>query len=108
MSGRLTDIKAAIDAATVNGWKYLGDGIVFRSVPHVTPQLVRDNFGYHRASYSSHETLLFSFRDRTRDPKVIYGVEYAPWTEFSDAAISFTRALELLAQPVADSDVHNS
>lgn len=107
MADRLTEAQQAIRAAVANGWTYIGNGTVRRTTTHATPQYVMDAGWYTGDRYDTHEFLSFIFRDRSRVPKVVYGVARCAWTNRTDATVSFRRAKELLAQPLAESDVHD-
>lgn len=107
MADRMIETKEAIDAATANGWTYIGNGTVRRTTTHTTPKYVMEAGWYPRAEYDTHEFLSFIFSRRDRVPKVVYGVARCAWTDRSDRLISFRRAKELLAQPMSESDVHD-
>lgn len=107
MADRMIETKNAIDAGAANGWVYIGNSTVRRTTTHATPQFALDAGWYTGPEYDTHEFLSFVFGDRNRVPKVVYGVAHCAWTGRSDSSVSFRRAKELLAQPLADSDVHD-
>lgn len=107
MPDRFAEIQAAVKDADANGWHVLNETTVRRMTEHVTPQWALDNGWAAGATYTTVEFLSFVFRARNLVPKVIYGTAPCPWVGRSDASISFKRAKELLAQPLADSKIHD-
>lgn len=103
----------AANAAKANGWDVLNvdsvRGIVTlrRMTEHQTPQYAMDNDWYPSPTYNTLEFVSLMFTSRTRVPKVTYGTAPCPWVGRTDTSISFKRSLELLAQPLADSEIHD-
>lgn len=111
MADRLMQTKDAIEAAKANGWEFMGilGGItiqVRRITEHRTPQFAMDYGWYPQDTYTSCEFLSLIFGDRNRVPKVVHGQGQYPWVGRSDRNVSFKAALALLAQPVAESELH--
>jgi len=104
---RVAELKAAILAAEANGWQYIGNHTVRRMAEHVTPQFAVDNGWAPGATYTSLEFLSFVLHGPSRVPTCIYGTCKVPWLMRHDQKISWKRTLELLAEPVSSSDVHN-
>lgn len=104
---RLAELKAAITAAEANGWTYVGNNTVRRMAEHVTPQFAVDNGWYPGATYNSLEFLSFVLNGPSRAPHVTYGVCRVPWIDRQDRNVNWKRTLELLAEPIGSSDVHN-
>lgn len=111
MATRKTDwMKQAVDAVNAgaaNGWEIINATTVRRLTQHDTPQYAMDNGWYPSPTYSTCEFLSFVFMPSGRVPKVVYGTAPCPWVGRSDASISFKRAKELLAQPLADAAIHD-
>ena len=103
---RVAELKAAIVAAKVNGWTYIGNSTVRRMSEHTTPQFALDNDWYPGRSYSRVEFLSFVLNGPSRVPHVTYGVVRVPWTARSDRSLTWKRTLELLAEPIELSEVH--
>lgn len=104
---RVAELKAAITAAEANGWTYIGNNTVRRMAEHVTPPFAMDNGWYPGSTYNSLEFMSFLLMGPSRAPKCIHGTVRVPWIMRSDRSISWKRTLELLAQPVTESDIHN-
>lgn len=102
----LAQLKEAVAAARDNGWVPIDGRTVRRMTERPTPEDLPPEW-WSEPTYSRLEFLTFTFFDRGRVPLVIYGVAYTPWTGRSDQKVSFKRALELLSQPLEDSDVHS-
>lgn len=108
MTDRIAELQSHLAEAAKTGWHPTPgkpNGLS-RIVRHDTPENLPERW-WGMPTYDSHEFLTFLFTDRNRVPKVIYGVTRTPWTGRQDSSISYRKALTLLAQPVADSDVHN-
>ncbi|QBZ73541.1 hypothetical protein SEA_MISCHIEF19_56 [Streptomyces phage Mischief19] len=99
-------LNAALTAAGENGWEYIGNNTMRRMTTHVTPQFALDNGWYPSTDYSTVEFISFVLVSKGA-PKVTYGSAPCPWVGRSDSTISFKRSLELLAQPLADSTLHD-
>lgn len=104
---RVAELKAAITAAEANGWTYIGNNTVRRTATHATPQFALDNGWAPGGTYTSLEFLSFVLRGPSRVPGCIHKTMRCPWVARSDRSISWTRTLELLAQPIDASDIHN-
>lgn len=109
---RILQARDAINAAGANGWQIIPANTpntitVRRMTEHVTPQWAQDNGWYPNTVYSTCEFLSFVFFSRTRVPKVTYGTAPCPWVGRTDTSLSFKRSLELLAQPLAESSIHD-
>ncbi len=102
---RVEELRDAIKAAEVNGWEYIGAGTVRRMAEHDTPDMFRRSWP--DPKFHSTEFISFILVDANRVPKCVYGVAPATWTTRQDVSMSYKRALELLAQPLSESDVHN-
>lgn len=102
------ELKILIDQAEVNGWTYIGNNMVRRMSEHDTPEYAQQHGWWNGDTYASLEFLSFVFHlIPGRAPKVVHGAHNTPWTTRSDRSISYRRAVELLAQPVHLSDVHD-
>lgn len=105
---RMQQVRDAVKAAEANGWEILNGSTVRRISEHEAPQYAIDNGWWPGRTYQTIEFLGFVFGQRAdRVPKVVYKVAPCPWIAKRDRLISFKQSLELLAQPVAESDVHN-
>lgn len=104
---RFTQVQDAVRAAEANGWTVLNGSTVRRKSEHSTPQYAKDNGWWTSDTYSTLEFISFVFGSRDRVPKVVYGTSTCAWTGRSDRDISFKRSLELLAQPLPDSEIHD-
>lgn len=100
-------LNAALKGAVDNGWEYIGNNTMRRMSEHVTPQWARDNGWYPAETYNTIEFLSFILMPPGRAPKVVYGTAPCAWVGRSDTKISFKRATELLAQPIAESPIHD-
>lgn len=112
MADRLMQTKDAIEAAKANGWQFQGISSgsiihVMRKTEHSTPQYAMDNDWWPQPTYDAIEWLGFVFTDRNRVPKVVHGTSACAWVGRSDTRVSFKAALALLAQPVAESELHD-
>ncbi len=102
------ELKDLIETAEANGWKYIGNNTVRRMVEHQTPGFVQQNGWWAGSTYASLEFMSFVFPLITgRAPKVVHGTSNVPWTTRRDDRISYRRAVELLAQPVHLSEIHD-
>lgn len=104
---RLAQLKETADAAEANGWTYVGNSTFRRMTEHLTPQRAIDNGWWTDSTYTACEFLAFVLRGVNRVPKVVYGTTPCPWVGLSDCSISFKRALDLFAQPLAESEIHD-
>lgn len=109
MADRFAQVQDALAEALANGWETCPGkpDTLRRIVEHRTPDHARAAGWWPRETYDSVEFLTFVFTERNRIPKVIHGYSRCPWITLCDTKISFKRSLELLAQPVADSKIHN-
>lgn len=112
MADRLMQTKDAIEAAKANGWEFLSiqSGSIIqmrRMTEHSTPQYAMDNDWWGPTTYTTCEFISFIFTDRNRVPKVTYATHTCPWVGRNDVRISYKTALALLAQPVAESELHD-
>lgn len=109
MADRFAQVQDTLAEAMTNGWEKHPDRVnaLRRIVEHRTPDHARAAGWWPRETYTSVEFLTFMFTERNRVPKVIHGYSRCPWIVGRDTKISFKRSLELLAQPVADSEIHN-
>lgn len=103
---RVAELKGAIKDAEANGWTYIGNNTVRRMVEHETPQFAKDAGWWTPTTYRSLEFLSFVLNGPSRVPHVIYGTCRTAWTGRRDQKITWKRTLELLAQPVHLSEVH--
>lgn len=102
------ELQDLIKAAEHNGWTYIGNNTVRRMVEHETPEYAQRNGWWEGEKYASLEFLSFIFpRLAGRAPKVVYGTNNCPWTERRDTYISYRRSVELLAEPLHLSPVHD-
>lgn len=108
MADRLAELQAAALASMANGWERCPGkpNTLRRSVEHATPEGTPESW-WRLEWYYSVEFLTFTFSDRNRVPKVVYGYSRCPWFARADRSVSFKKSLELLAQPITDSPVHN-
>uniref|UniRef100_A0AAU7GWW5 Uncharacterized protein n=1 Tax=Streptomyces phage Geonosis TaxID=3158856 RepID=A0AAU7GWW5_9CAUD len=105
---RAAEVAELIKAAETNGWTYIGNNTVRRMAEHTTPDYAQHHGWWTGSTYASLEFLSFVFPLITsRVPKVVYGTHNTPWTARSDRSISYRRAVELLAQPLHLSEVHD-
>lgn len=103
-----TELKGLITQAEANGWTYIGNNTVRRMAEHQTPEFAQKHGWWNGSTYTSLEFLSFVFpRIGSRAPRVVYGSISCPWRTRNDLRISYRRAVELLAQPLDASDVHN-
>lgn len=97
-----------IKEAESNGWTYIGNNTVRRMAEHETPEFAQKHGWWTGSTYASLEFLSFVFpRITGRVPKVVYGTNNTPWTARSDRSISYRRAVELLAEPLHLSEIHD-
>jgi len=107
MTDRAEVLRRHVEAAGENGWVPRTGQSVGRETEHETPRHVREQGWWTAPTYRCFETLTFTMRgDRT--PRVVYHVDTRPWIGARFTNISYRRALELLAQPISDSDVHTN
>lgn len=109
----MQQVKDAVDAAKANGWEFTGithGGSTIslrRMTEHDTPQYAMDNDWYPSPTYTTVEFLGIRFTSRTKVPKTVHGTAPCPWVGRTDRSISFKAVLELLAQPVSQSELHD-
>lgn len=105
---RAAELAGLIKDAEANGWTYIGNNTVRRMVEHETPEFAQRHGWWTGSTYASLEFLSFVFpRITGRAPKVVYGTNSNAWTARSDRSISYRRAVELLAQPLHLSEIHD-
>jgi hypothetical protein len=112
MKDRIEQLKDLMDEAGANGWVsvlgWVNERIaVSRTTRHETPEFAKRAGWWAADEYRKVECLVFSFHRRDRVPTVTYTVIPASWSSPEPTTVSFKRALELLAQPVAESRVLN-
>ena len=100
-------LNEALKGAGEHGWEYIGNNTLRRMSEHVTPQYAIDNGWYPSPTYSTVEFISFVLVSGGKAPKAVYGSAACPWVGRTDNSISFKRSLELLAQPLADSTLHD-
>lgn len=102
------ELNDLIEQAERHGWKYIGNNTVRRMAEHETPEFAQTNGWWNGDTYASLEFLSFVFpRISGRAPKVVYGTSSCPWLSRQDISINYRHAVELLAQPIRLSQVHD-
>ena len=104
---RVAEWKKLMSEAAENGWTHVGGGHVFRATVHQTPAEIKAAGWWDQDTFSCIEILDFVFVRQTGLPISTYQVHVSPWVTASSHRLSYRKALALLAQPLADSDIHN-
>jgi len=99
-------LNEALKASAANGWEYIGNNTMRRMTEHETPQYAIDAGWWTSPTYTTVEFVGYVLVSKGA-PKATYGSAACPWVGRSDSSISFKRSLELLAQPLADSTLHD-
>jgi hypothetical protein len=102
----IEQLRDRLKAAEAEGWSHATSLMAVRMTRHDTPKLVLDADWYPSPTYHCTEILGFTFTARNRVPVCVYKDRSRPWVDGTDRRISYKRALELLAQPLAESDFH--
>lgn len=102
------DYRAKLTEAVAShpDWAPVNPTTIRRMVEHVTPQWAINAGWWTGATYTSIEFLSFVTVRPDRAPQAVYKTSHVPWVEGKDRLVSFRRALELMATPVTDVQVH--
>lgn len=103
---KVEQLRRFFEAATEHGWATTNVGIAIRMTDQTTPSEVIEAGWYPSSTYQCSEVLDFTFVRRDRVPIVVYKDRSRPWIEGTDTRISYRKALELLSQPLAESEFH--
>lgn len=103
---RVEELRDLLAAARRNNWEGAPtSGMVVRVTVHRTPDDLPEKL-WSQDTYLCIESLDFTFTATDHVPTVVHRTHSRPWVHGTEKRISYTRAKELLAQPLGQSELH--